>query len=96
MKIKTKIHLESFGISFAINNRPNKTAIGMTYTNERRARATRHSFCIQSFSNSNKYKLSKEARTLAIYGTLDKIKSKVIGYKIRKFLKERKLKEQLK
>lgn len=94
MKLKSKKHLETLCISLAMSNRPNKTAIGMSYTNERRARHTRHSFCIAAFVDSNKYRLTDVARTLSVRGTTDKLARMncVKRYKIKKFRTKRELK----
>lgn len=72
MKAQRIENINKWCISTQINNRPNKTAKGLTYTNERRARKTNNSFLYAGFK-SPKYKQTDICRTLAVKGTADKL-----------------------
>ncbi len=73
MKTKSKQQILYWGVKVQIENRPNKTAKGMAYTNERRARIKNKSTFYAIILTNNK--CTKEARSLAVKGTLDSLMS---------------------
>jgi hypothetical protein len=69
MKKISKLNILSWGVSVQIKNRPSKVAIGMAYTNERRARVKGKSIFYHHIITNNK--CSPESRRLAVRGSLD-------------------------
>lgn len=87
MKTSSKQKILYWGVKPQIQNRPNKNAQGMAFTNERRARIEGKSFFYHSIITSRKQ--SEESQTLSVRGTLDKLASSnsVSRYNIRRFNK---------
>jgi len=73
MKNVSKQKILYWGVKPQIQNRPNKNARGMAFTNERRARIKNKSTFYHAIITDNK--CTAECRTLAVKGTLDKLAS---------------------
>ena len=65
MKIPTEARIKKWSLNNLVRNRPNKIAKGLTYTLERNKR--------KSSRHLSKSKLSEDASTLSVYGTLDRL-----------------------
>lgn len=92
MKIATLEHIKTLCVESQLKRRPNKTAKGMAYTNERRARAKGCSFFYAAFVDYSKADISDVCRTLSVKGTADKLAAhnSVTKYKMKKWMQKRK------